>query len=95
MGLDVQIYSFLSSFIYGLIFYFLLELLNILVKNVKLVFKFIISFLFIIIVACLYFIMLLFINNGVVHIYFILMVLVGYIFSYKVLLRVFTYFLKK
>lgn len=95
MKLDVQIYSFLSSFIFGLIFYFLLELLNIFVKNVKFVFKFIISFLFIFIVACLYFIMLLFINNGVIHIYFILMVLVGYIFSYKVLLWVFTYFLKK
>ena len=95
MKLSIQIYSFISSFIFGCCFYFLLEGFNKLVKKFKLVLKILGSFLFIMVMSLVYFIILLFVNNGVVHIYFLLSILVGYIFVYKVILRLFTHLRKK
>ena len=95
MELSVQIYSFVSSFLFGCCFYFLLDIFNKIVSKLKLVLKIIFSFIFIMLMASLYFIVLLFVNNGVVHIYFLLSILVGYIFVYKVVLFLFTHLRKK
>lgn len=95
MKLDIQIYSFGFSFVFGCLFYFLLDIFNFVVKNTKLLFRIFFSFMFIFIMSILYFLILLFINNGVLHVYFLLMILVGYTFSYKVLLSLFTYFRRK
>lgn len=95
MKLDIQIYSFLYSFLFGCCFYGLLDLFNRLICKVKGIFKVIFSFLFIMIMSCLYFIGLLFINNGVVHIYFLLTILGGYLFMYKFLIHLFTHLRKK
>ena len=95
MKLDIQIYSFLYSFIFGIIFYFLLDVFNKLVFKLKKVLKFFISVIFILLIASVYFLGLLFINNGVIHIYFLLSILVGYIFVYKVVLSWFTHLRKK
>ena len=57
--------------------------------------SFVFSFLFIMLIACIYFVILLIVNNGVVHIYFLLSILVGYIFVYKFTLWMFTRFKKK
>ena len=95
MKLDIQIYSFIYSFIFGIIFYFLLDVYNKLVDKIKRVFKFFISIIFILLIGCIYFWGLLFINNGVIHVYFLLSVLVGYIFVYKVILSWFTHLRKK
>lgn len=95
MRLDIQIYSFIVSFLFGCIFYILLELFNRLVVKVGMLFKVILSFLFIMVMASLYFLILLFVNNGVVHIYFLLMILVGYIFSHFLTFWLFTHLRKK
>lgn len=95
MKLSIQIYSFITSFLFGCCFYFLLDLFNKLVNKLNVILKIIFSFVFIMIMASIYFIILLFINNGVVHIYFLLSILVGYIFVYKVAIRLFTHLRKK
>lgn len=95
MKLNVQIYSFLFSFLFGCGFYFLLDVFNRIVDRLNMILKVLISFVFIMMVGIVYFIMLLYINNGVVHVYFLLMILVGYIFVYKILFKLFTHLKKK
>ena len=95
MKLDIQIYSFIYSFMFGIIFYFLLDIFNKLVDKLNKVLKFFVSIIFILLIGCIYFLGLLFINNGVIHIYFLLSILVGYIFAYKKILSWFTLLRKK
>lgn len=80
MKLNIQIKSFVVSFLFGIFFYFLLEFFNKLVIRRQIVSKIILSFLFIFLMAILYFILLLFVNNGFLHMYFLLSILVGYKF---------------
>lgn len=95
MKLNIQIYSFVCSFLFGCCFYFLLDIFNKIVSKLKFVLKIVFSFIFIMVMASIYFIILLFVNNGVVHIYFLFSILVGYIFVYKFIVRLFTYLRKK
>lgn len=82
MGLIVQIYSFLFSFCYGIFFFILLEINYKLIYSDCVFIKILYSFIFIIFNALLFFIILYKINNGIIHIYFIIMILIGYIISY-------------
>ena len=91
MLLDIQIKSLLFSFVYGVIFYFLLELFNRISKKMNLFLKILLSFMFILFVSIIYFLCLLYVNNGVVHIYFLISILVGYIFVNLIFNRWFTH----
>lgn len=95
MDLKIQIYSFLYSFMFGVIFYFGLDIFNKLINRCNIYLTAFFSFVFILLCSCIYFTFLLFINNGVVHIYFLISILVGYIFVYKVVLSLFTHLRKK
>ena len=86
MALKIQIYSFLVSFFYGIFFYFMLEINSRFIYSSNKVIKVIFSFLFILFNALLYFMILLKVNNGYIHIYFFLCILVGYIMC-KVVVR--------
>jgi len=91
MTLDIQIRSFIFSFVFGCIFYFLLYILNRFTCDKKIWVRIIFSMIFIFIVSLLYFIGLLYINNGYVHIYFLISILVGYIFVNLIFNRWFTH----
>ena len=95
MKLNIQIYSFIYSFFFGCCFYFLLDLFNKLVSKLNIVFKVILSFVFVILMASIYFLISLFINNGIVHIYFLLSILIGYLFIYKILIYLLTHLRRK
>lgn len=82
MELSIQIYSLLYSFFFGIIFYFLLDIFNKYCNKCKLLFKIILSFLFVILNSSLYFLGLMYINNGYLHIYFLIFIMVGYIVVY-------------
>lgn len=86
MVLTIQVYSLLFSFFYGMFFYFLLEINYKFLYNDKFIFKFIYTLVFILFNTLLYFVCLKRINNGVVHIYFLLVILLGYIIA-KFLLK--------
>ena len=72
MKLSIQIYSLFYSLFYGGIFYLLLDLFNKFTSMKKVYLKVILSWMFVTGMAILYFIGLLYINYGVVHIYFLL-----------------------
>lgn len=79
MTLKVQIISLIVSLLYGIFFSFLLNLNYKIIYNNKKIIQIISSFLFIIFNSLLYFYILLKINNGIVHIYLILSLIIGYI----------------
>ena len=87
MKLSIQIYSLFYSIFYGGIFYLLLDLFNKFTSMKKVYLKVILSWMFVTGMAILYFIGLLYINYGVVHIYFLLSIVCGYIVVYLLLKR--------
>lgn len=87
MKLSIQIYSLIYSLIYGGVFYLLLDLFNKFTSMKKVYLKVILSWLFITVIALLYFFGLLYINNGVLHIYFLLSIVCGYIIVYLIFKR--------
>lgn len=81
MELNIQIYSFIYSFLFGIFLNSIYMLFNKLVRKTKMIIRFIISLGFMIIMTLSYFIGLLWINNGIVHIYFLLCLSLGMLFS--------------
>ena len=84
MILKTQILSLLFSFGYGNLVFWLLELNYKLLYEGKIVYRIITSFLFVIFISLLYFICLLKINNGIIHIYFFIVLLTGYMLSFVI-----------
>ena len=82
MVLILQIYSIVYSFCYGIFLFFLLEINYRLIYNENIVIKFIFTFFFAVFNTLLYFIGLKRINNGIVHMYFLFIILLGYILSF-------------
>ena len=82
MSLEVQIQSLIYSFVFGIFFSYTINLnYRYLFSSTK-VFKIIINFLFILVHVLLYFILLKMINSGVLHIYFLLVMLIGVLFGH-------------
>lgn len=84
MILKVQILSILFSFLYGNIIFWLLELNYKLLYEGKLFYRVVVSFLFVIVISLIYFICMIKINNGILHIYFYLILLTGYLLSFVI-----------
>ena len=84
MNLKIQIISLLFSFFYGVIFFVLLEINHKLLYEGKILFRIIISFLFVIFMSLLYFLGLIKINNGIIHLYFYMVLFTGYLLSFVI-----------
>ena len=78
MNSNLQLISFLVSFVYGIIFYLLTDLNFKLIKDFKLYIQNILTFIYVIDMVIIYIIIFYYLNKGYFHIYFILMVFVGY-----------------
>lgn len=81
MNLVIQIKSLLVSFLYGVFFYMFFRMNTKYLYYEKLLVRIIISFLFSLDMALLYFIILKEINSGIIHPYFIGMIIIGFITS--------------
>ncbi len=83
MNLEIQILSLIFSFMFGIVisyFYNLFyNLINIKVKR----FRILINLLFFLNLFLIYYVLLLLINDGVIHIYFILLLFLGFILFVK------------
>lgn len=88
MNYKLQLASFLFSFLYGMFFYITNVFNNKLINKKKLIFKYIITVLYIINIILLYIVGIYKVNQGFFHIYFLFMVLIGYIFGYLNLKKV-------
>lgn len=84
MILRIQILSLLFSFIYGNFIFWMLELNYKLLYEGRVFYRIIISLLFVVFISLLYFVCLLKINNGILHIYFFLIILTGYMLSFVI-----------
>jgi len=82
MNYKIQLLSLLLSFIYGFLFYFTSLLNYKIIKKFNVFFKYLLTFIYMFIIALIYVFLFFKINNGVVHDYFLLMVLCGFLFSY-------------
>ena len=82
MTSSLQLYSFLISFIFGIIFYFLTDINFKLINDLKKYLKHIITFIYVIDMTIIYIIIIYNINKGYFHIYFIFLVFVGFIIGY-------------
>ena len=78
MVLSVQVLSLVMSFCYGIFFYFMLELNSKFIYSSNLLIRILISFLFVMFNTLLYFLILMYINSGYIHVYFFLCILGGY-----------------
>lgn len=84
MILKVQLLSLLFSFVYGIITFILLEINYKILYKGKMFYRIIVSFLFVLFISLLYFIGLLKINNGIIHLYFFLSLFTGYLSSFVI-----------
>ena len=84
MILSTQILSLIYSFFYGIFFFSMLEVNYKILYNGKFIYRIMISFLFVIFISLLYFIILLKINNGILHLYFFLTMFTGYLLSFVI-----------
>ena len=80
MTLILQIKSLAFSFLYGIFFAFTYKYNYRFLKNKNLFFKIIVSFFFVIDHILLYFVLISKINNGILHLYFFFMFILGIIF---------------
>ena len=79
MELSLQIKSLLFSFFFGIIFSIVVNLFSNKLYNTRLRYQIINAFIISIVFCLIYFILIKKINNGVIHIYFIFMILFGFI----------------
>ena len=82
MELSVQLQVLTVSFVYGILFSYLIKIQYKFLFDSKRFYKILITFLFIFDNCLLYFLILRKINNGVFHIYFLFMLIIGYLLGY-------------
>lgn len=82
IGLTLQIYSIIYTYIYGVVCSFLVNLFYKLLffKNKK--WRVIFNLAFALFMSILYFILLKMINNGYIHIYFLFVFVLGFLSSF-------------
>jgi len=84
MDAKTQIITLLFSFLYGFIFFYLEIFHNHIIKHKKRLYRSIITILFMCNIVLIYIILIFKLNNGNFHIYFILMIIIGFIISIKI-----------
>lgn len=85
MELSIQLQALTVSFVYGILFSYLIKLQYRYLFESKLYYKILITTLFIFDNCLLYFLILRMINNAMFHIYFLLLIILGYLFGVKLL----------
>ena len=88
MNLKIQVFSFVFSFFYGILFSFLMNLHYQYLFHKCKVFKVVFTLLFLLDMALLYFLLLRIINGGIIHIYFYLLLFLGFYVSFPILKKI-------
>lgn len=77
-----QLISFLVSFFFGFLFYFFTKFHFYMIQKLMILFQYLWTFLFILDAVLLYIFILYYINQGVVHVYFLSFVFLGFLGAY-------------
>ena len=83
MNINIQLICILVSFLYGVFIRVLIHINMIINKQNNKIIHIIIDLLFVYIITLLYTIVIYKINNGIFHIYFLALILIGFIASKK------------
>lgn len=83
MSSYIQVVSLLVSFLYGIIFYFFSSLNKTLLLDKSLPKQFIINLIFILDIVFIYIYIMYHLNQGLIHVYYIALVVLGFWFGYK------------
>ena len=75
----IQIQSFVFSFVYGYLFYILTRFNHYILLNKNTIFKLFINIVFVIDIVILYIYEMFKINKGIIHIYFVIVLIIGFI----------------
>ena len=78
----IQLISLVISFIYGILFFFLTKIHFDIVEDLKSVYKHFLTVLYTLDMIIIYALILYKINDGYFHIYFIVLVLLGFLIGY-------------
>ena len=81
MSLDNQLQLLVVSFLYGIFVFFTLEINAKFIYNLRKNFRYPITFLFSLLHSLLYFLILLFLNYGYLHIYGIIMTFLSFLLT--------------
>ena len=81
----MELQALTVSFVYGILFSYLIKIQYRYLFESKLYYKILITTLFIFDNCLLYFLILRMINNAMFHIYFLLLIILGYLFGVKLL----------
>lgn len=84
MNSYVQVISFLVSFIYGIAFYLFARFNKFMLSNKNNVIKLLVTLVFVIDMVILYIYLMYKINFGIIHPYFVLVVILGFFFMLKI-----------
>ena len=84
MNLKIQVLSLVFSFFYGIVFSLLVNVNYRFLFAKKKIIKIIFTFIFVIDMALIYFLILKFLNDGIIHIYFLFMILLGFYITFPV-----------
>lgn len=79
MSLEMQLLSFIFSFGYGIIVSYFYNLNYNFIYKSSILYKIVINFLFCINMGLIYFLLMRVINNGVIHIYFVISFLIAFV----------------
>lgn len=83
MTLTEQILSFLFSFLYGIITFFIFKIIKKYIYNVKKIYNFLNSLLFFTNITLIYFKIFYYINGGIIKLYFILITTITFLYLNK------------
>ena len=78
MDLEIQIQSLVFSLVFGMFFSLLFNLFYKYLFRGKFIFKLLINLFFVIVNTLLYFGLLCIINEGIIHLYFLIMLIIGF-----------------
>lgn len=79
MNSYIQLFCIVVSFFYGYFLYYFNNFNYKIIENKNILIKIIISILYVFNVSLVYVVFLYYINNGILHIYFILFIIIGYL----------------
>lgn len=82
MNYKLQLLSFLVSFLFGIFFYFTSLLNHKIIKKHSIVLQYIITFVYILDISLLYILLMYKVNYGIIHVYFIGMLFLGFVFGW-------------
>jgi len=82
MSSYIQLLCLILSFIYGYVVNKFNNIFLILVKKMNIFFRFIIYIAYVVIFSLLYIFILFKINRGILHYYFVIFIVIGYIIGY-------------